>query len=235
MRPLPAAVLAGGLGTRLGALASDAPKALVDVAGEPFIAHQLRLLASKGVREAVLCIGHLGAPLKEYVGDGARFGLAVRYSEDGPALLGTGGALKKALPLLGPEFWVTYGDAYLDTDYAAVLRRFDAARPKALMTVYRNAGRWVPSNARFDGARVTVYDKEDRSGTLEHLDYGLLLVTPAALAAVPDGRPCDLAGVLQGLAAAGELAGFEAPERFYEVGTPEGLAGMTERIRELKR
>lgn len=235
MRMPPAAVLAGGLGTRLGALAKDSPKALVDVAGEPFVAHQLRLLAAKGVREAVLCVGHHGAQIASYVGDGARFGLSVRFSEDGPALLGTAGALKKALPLLGPVFWVTYGDAYLDTDYAAVLARFEAARPKALMTVYRNEGRWVPSNARLEGGRVAVYDKEDRSGALRHLDYGLLLLTPEALAGVPDGERSDLADVLKALAASGGLAGCEVTERFYEVGTPEGLAGLRERIKELKR
>jgi NDP-sugar pyrophosphorylase family protein len=231
----PAAVLAGGLGTRLGALAADRPKALVEVAGEPFIAHQLRLLAAKGVRRAVLCVGHHGAALRDFVGDGSRYGLETAFSEDGPTPLGTGGALKKALPLLGPAFWVTYGDAYLDTDYAAVLRRFEDARPKALMTVYRNEGRWVPSNARLEGGRVAVYDKADRSGTLRHVDYGLLLLTPAALAGLPDGAPADLAGALKGLAAAGELLGFEVAERFYEVGTPEGLARTAERLKELKR
>lgn len=231
----PAAVLAGGLGTRLGALAADRPKALVEVAGEPFIAHQLRLLAAKGVGRAVLCVGHHGAAIRAFVGDGSRFGLEAVFSEDGPALLGTGGALKKALPLLGPAFWVTYGDAYLDTDYGAVLRRFEEARPKALMTVYRNEGRWVPSNARLEDGRVAVYDKADRSGTLRHVDYGLLLLTPAALAGVPDGAPADLAAALKGLASAGELLGVEVAERFYEVGTPEGLARTAERLKELKR
>ena len=234
MRVPPAAVLAGGLGTRLGSLARGGPKALVEVNGEPFLGHQLRLLASKGVREAVLCVGHGAGPIKEFVGDGSRWGLRARFSEDGPVLLGTGGALKKALPLLGSEFWVTYGDAYLDTDYARVLAAFEQTRPKALMTVYKNEGRWVTSNARLEGSRVAAYDKADRSGTFHHVDWGLLLLSAAALAGVPEGIPADLSDALKTLAAAGELAGVEVMEPFYEVGTPDGVTRTAEKLKELK-
>src|SRR5438128_2387245 len=101
----PVAILAGGLATRLRSVTSTIPKAMVSVAGEPFIAHQLRLLQSRGASRAVLCLGHLGKQVCDFVGDGRRFGVDVEYSFDGEALVGTGGALRKALPFLGDVFF----------------------------------------------------------------------------------------------------------------------------------
>ncbi|MDB5354444.1 MAG: nucleotidyl transferase [Phycisphaerales bacterium] len=124
---IPVALLAGGLATRLRPITQAIPKALVDVGGRPFIDHQLSLLARHGVRDVVLCLGHLGAQVEEYVGDGSSHGLNVRYSYDGETLVGTAGALRWALPMLGDVFWVMYGDSYMDIDYPAVLKHFEAA------------------------------------------------------------------------------------------------------------
>src|SRR5579872_5855079 len=137
---LPVAILAGGLATRLRPLTDKIPKALVDVNGEPFIAHQLRLLASRGIPRVVLCLGYRGEMVRDFVGDGWEFGLQVNYSFDGPELRGTAGAIHQALPLLGDSFFVLYGDSYLPCDYAAVEQAFLTSGKTALMTVFCNEG-----------------------------------------------------------------------------------------------
>jgi NDP-sugar pyrophosphorylase family protein len=157
----PVAILAGGRATRLLPLTQDLPKALVPVAGEPFISHQLKLLRREGIDRVVLCLGHLGERVQDYVVDGRGFDLAVDYSFDGEQPLGTGGALKRAIPLLGDSFFVLYGDSYLDIAYSEPLAIFRKSGAGALMTVLRNEGRWDRSNVRFDGDRVLCYDKKD--------------------------------------------------------------------------
>ena len=214
-------ILAGGLGTRLGEAVALTPKPLVEVAHRPFLLHQLELLAAHGAREVVLCTGYLGDQIREAVGDGRRLGLHVRYSEDGPRPIGTAGAVRQALPLLGDRFLVLYGDTYLRIDYAAVDRHSDVRGLPALMTVLRNQGRWDTSNVVFDGDRVLRYDKAAPDPAFSYIDYGLSVLTPAALDHAPDAD--DLAAVFSSLAAAGELAGYEAFERFYEIGTPAAL------------
>jgi NDP-sugar pyrophosphorylase family protein len=216
------ALLAGGLATRLGARAQKLPKSMISVAGEPFIAHQLRLLAGKGVREVVVCAGHLGEQIADFVGDGARFGLRVGHVHDGPRLLGTGGALRNALPLLGECFFVMYGDSYLDLSFAAVAEAYLAQPLPALMVVCRNQDRWDRSNAAYARGRVLRYDKQGTG--LDFIDHGLGVLRREVLASRPAGVPFDLADVYRALAAAGELAGFETDTRFYEIGSPDGLA-----------
>jgi NDP-sugar pyrophosphorylase family protein len=221
---LPVAILAGGTATRIRPISETVPKALIAVAGEPFVAHQLRLLRREGIERVVLCVGHLGEMIRDHVGDGARFGLKVDYSFDGDTLLGTGGALKRALPRLGDAFFVLYGDSYLDVAYAPVEATFRRAGTPALMTVFRNEGRWDTSNVTFDGSRVVRYDKRAPTADMHYIDYGLGILTPATLARRPAASAFDLAEVYGALAAAGELAGYEAMRRFYEIGTPAGLA-----------
>lgn len=228
---LPVAILAGGLATRMGALTADTPKALLDVAGEPFVFHQLRLLRAGGFRRVVMCVGHLGERVQAAVGDGRRFDLEVEWLFDGPRLLGTGGALRRALPRLGPRFAVVYGDSYLRCDYRAIARAFLASGKLALMTVYRNDGAFDASNVELEGAsaesgsaaRIAVYDKKRRTPAMHHIDYGLGLFDARAFDGVPDDRPGDLAALYQELLARGELAGFEVPERFHEIGSVAGL------------
>jgi N-acetyl-alpha-D-muramate 1-phosphate uridylyltransferase len=221
---VPVAILAGGLATRLGPAARQTPKALMAVAGRPFIEHQLALLKRENVRQVVLLVGHLGEMLRSHVGTGARFGLDVAYSFDGDQPLGTGGALRRALPLLGEAFFVLYGDSYLDIALAAVLEAFRKSRQPALMTVFRNDGRWDTSNVLFDGSHVIRYDKRAPTPDMRHIDYGLGVVTAEALSAFPADTAFDLADVYAKLSTAGHLAGYEADRRFYEIGTPTGLA-----------
>jgi NDP-sugar pyrophosphorylase family protein len=225
---LPIAILAGGLATRLRPVTETIPKALIEIAGEPFLAHQLRLLRAAGYERVVMCAGYLGEMVREFAGDGAAFGLHVDYSFDGPRLLGTAGALVRALPLLGDRFSVIYGDSYLPCDYAAAERAFADSGRLGLMTVYRNEGRWDSSNVEFDGARVVRYDKANRTPAMRHIDYGLGMLRREALAGVPPDQPYDLAGVYQDLVRRGELAAWESPDRFYEIGSHEGIADLTE-------
>jgi NDP-sugar pyrophosphorylase family protein len=227
-----ALILAGGLATRLGPLTARRPKSLIEVAGVPFIRLQLDLLKRNGIRAAVLAVGHLAEAIEAEVGDGARCGIAVRYSHDGPARLGTGGAVKKALPLLAGPFFVLYGDSYLTCDYQAVARGFETAPDaEGLMTVFRNEGRWGASNILFEGGRIAKYDKADRDPAMRHIDYGLNILTHAAFLGCPEGEEFDLSAVFQRLLTRGRLAAFEVPERFYEIGSHDGLVDLAAYLR----
>jgi len=224
---LPVAILAGGLATRLRPLTEAIPKALLPIRGEPFLAHQLRLLSRSGIDRAVLCLGYLGGQIQNYTGDGAAFHLRLDYSFDGPTPLGTAGALRKALPLLGDEFLVLYGDSYLPCDYGAVENAFHAAGKAALMTVFRNRGLWDSSNVEFSESRIRAYDKTNRTPEMHYIDYGLGVMRREVFEAVPGG-PADLAAVYQDCLRRGELAGFEVAERFYEIGSPQGIHDLEE-------
>lgn len=228
---VPVAVLTGGLATRLRPMTHSVPKALVPVAGRPFIDHQLTLLHRHGVRRVVLCLGHLGDQIRARVGAGTSYGLEVRYSADGPRLLGTGGALRQAAPLLGEAFWVLYGDSYLDFDYAAALDHFDA-RPAAhgLMMVFANHDRWDRSNVVFRDGQLVRYDKRAQTPDMTHIDYGAALLRRAALGQMPPDEPYDLADLYAGLVARGEMIGYEVTQRFYEIGSPEGLRETAARL-----
>jgi N-acetyl-alpha-D-muramate 1-phosphate uridylyltransferase len=223
MTRLPVAILAGGLATRLGPLTRQVPKSLLDVAGRPFIHHQLRQLQGQGVRRVVLCLGHLGERVLEAIGDGSAFGLEVLASFDGPELRGTAGAIRQALPLLGAAFFVLYGDSYLECDYQAVQRAYEASGRLALMTVFRNEGQWDSSNVEFRDGRVLAYDKAAHTAAMRYIDYGLGVFDRRAFDTVPEAGPHDLAAVYQGLLRRGELAGFEVTQRFYEIGSIAGL------------
>jgi MurNAc alpha-1-phosphate uridylyltransferase len=216
-------VLAGGLGTRLGQAVADTPKPLLEVAGAPFLRHQLRLLKAHGARRVVLCVGYLGERIEAALGDGADEGLELRYAYDGPDLRGTAGAIRGALDQLGDAFLVLYGDTYLRLDYRAVQATFEASGMPALMTVLRNEGLWDASNVVLDGNRIVTYDKRAPAPDMKWIDYGLGILTAEALDAAGPGEP-DLAGVYHELARTGRLAAYEATERFYEIGTPEALA-----------
>jgi len=221
---LPVAILAGGLATRLRPATERLPKALIPVAGRPFIEHQLALLRRQGYRRVVICTGYLGEMIERQVGDGARWEMEIAFAYDGPALLGTGGALRRALPKLGSEFFVLYGDSYLPCDFGAVERAFAASRQPALMTVFRNQGRWDTSNVLLRDSRVVRYDKRQPSAQMQHIDYGLGALRDSVLESYADGVAFDLAEVYAALAESGRLAAFEVSERFYEIGSAAGLA-----------
>jgi MurNAc alpha-1-phosphate uridylyltransferase len=222
----PAAVLCGGLAKRLGSVTASVPKSLISICGEPFLAHQLRLLRERGVTEAVLCVGHLGNMIQDFAGDGSRFGVHLSYSEDGPLLLGTAGAIKRALPLLSECFFVIYGDSYLPCDYEEVARQFSNTDARGLMTVYRNEGKFDSSNVEYEAGRIIRYDKRNQTPAMAFIDYGLGVFRRAAFRDVPEDRPFDLADVYAGLLAEDSLAAAEIGERFYEIGSPQGIADL---------
>lgn len=230
-RLFPVAILAGGLATRLRPLTDAIPKALVDINGEPFVFHQLRLLRRAGIERVVLCVGYLGEQVAERVGDGAALGLDVTNSFDGPQLLGTAGAVKRALSLLGDSFFVVYGDSYLECDYAAVQKAFVESDKPALMTVYRNEGNWDTSNVEFAGGRILAYDKRQHTPRMRHIDYGLGVFHATAFDGVRAGETCDLAALYQALLARDRLAACEVAQRFYEVGSPAGIDELRQHLK----
>lgn len=217
----PICILAGGLGSRLGSAVADTPKPLLDVAGEPFLLHQLRLLAAHGAAQVVLCVGYRGEQIVERIGS-ERYGIAIRYSHDGLKPIGTLGAIRKAAPLLGRRFLVLYGDTYLRIDYRACVQAWIASGLPAMMTVLLNADRWDRSNAAFDGTLVTAYDKLAPTPAMRWIDYGLGGFEASALGLrAPEAN--DVADLYQELARSQQLFGYRATERFYEIGTPEAL------------
>lgn len=222
----PVAVLAGGLGTRLHPITTVIPKNLIEVAGRPYVAHQLELFFRRGIRDVVFCVGHLGTQIEEYLKDGREFGLKIRYSYDGDKLRGTGGAIVRAIPMLGEEFFVTYGDSYLDIPYDEVVDAFRASGAPALMSVFRNDNSWDKSNVEFRDGRIIVYDKKNRTAAMRHIDYGLLVMSPAAFSGWEAIENFDLAELLGPMAKAGRLAGFETTTRFYETGSQSGIADL---------
>lgn len=228
----PAAILAGGLATRLRPATEKIPKALIAVAGQPFLAHQLRLLRGAGIRKVVVCVGYRGEMIEDEFSDGSRFGVELSYSFDGPELLGTGGAIKKALPLLGTHFLVLYGDSYLPIDYAAPARAFLASGKPGLMTVFRNEGRWDTSNVSFSHGVIQSYSKRRQTAEMQHIDYGLGVLSDRVFSGREHNETFDLADIYSDLVARNELAGFEISERFYEIGSPEGLAELDAMLRQ---
>lgn len=220
---LPVAILAGGLATRLRPITETIPKSLVTVAGRPFLSHQLEQLAGQGFGKVVLCVGHLGEMIEEMYGDGSAFGIELRYSFDGPQLLGTGGALRRALHHLGDAFFVLYGDSYLPIHFPEVGTAFLESGKDGLMTVYRNEGLYDSSNVRFENGRILRYDKSSGDREMRHIDYGLSLLKSAVFEALPAGERCDLAQIMADLLSRGQLAAFEVKERFYEIGSHRGL------------
>jgi N-acetyl-alpha-D-muramate 1-phosphate uridylyltransferase len=225
---LPVAILAGGLATRLRPMTDRVPKALLSIAGRPFILHQLGLLKNQGIDRVVLCVGHLGEQVEELVGDGRNLGLAIQYSFDGIELLGTGGALKKALPLLGDDFFVLNGDSYLPCSFARIQSAYESARRPALMTVLRNDCRWDKSNILFENGELTEYNKQSPRLDMSHIDYGLTVFSKHVFAPYRGSTAIDLADICRKLSKAGQVAAFEVSERFYEIGSPQGIRDTEE-------
>ena len=223
---IPVAILAGGLATRLRPITEKIPKVLLPVAGKPFLAHQLELLRKQGITRAVLCLGHLGEIVEREFGDGRAHGVHIEYAFDGPVLLGTGGALKRALPKLGDIFFVLYGDSYLPIPFAPVADFFERSGKPGLMTVYRNEGKFDTSNVVFADGAIEVYDKTNKRPEMRHIDYGLSMFRREAFDEFPADKPFDLADVMQRLVAHNQLAGFEVKERFYEIGSHAGLSEL---------
>ncbi|MCJ7435789.1 MAG: nucleotidyltransferase family protein [Anaerolineales bacterium] len=223
MNLYPVVILAGGLATRLRPITEKIPKALVEVAGLPFVAHQLRLLFSHGIRHVIISAWYRGEMIRGSVGDGKQFGVSVEYVFDGETPLGTGGAIRQALNLVDGPFFVLYGDSYLPCDYADIQAHFDRHAQPGLMTVYRNQGKWDTSNVEMVDGQILCYNKKNRTPRMEFIDYGLSLFQPEVFTSLPEGQPADLAEIYQKLVADHGLLAYEVKQRFYEIGSFEGL------------
>ena len=226
----PVVIIAGGLATRLFPVTKKLPKSLIEVAGRPFIDHQLALLREKGITQVILCVGNLGEMIESQVGDGARYGLDVRYSYDGEVLLGTGGAIKKASAFLPDIFIILYGDSYLDLDIVPIVRQFYTVNLPVLMTVYRNRNAFDTSNILVHNKKVIRYDKTVRDPAMEYIDYGLIVIRKTVFDIYPPNEPFDLSFMLAHFVAAGMVAAFEVEKRFYEIGSIQGIKETEEYI-----
>ena len=227
----PVAILAGGLAKRLRPATDKTPKALLSIAGEPFLIHQLRLLHSQGLCRIVLCVGYLGEMIKTELGDGSSLGMQIGYSFDGPTLLGTGGALKRALPKLSEQFLVIYGDSYMPVDYPGIVEAFVLSKKSALMAILENEGRWDASNVWFEAGEIHRYDKKLRIAEMRHIDYGIAVLSGQVFTPYPDDLAFDLADVYARLVSDKQMAAYEVHQRFYEIGSPEGLAELDSLLR----
>lgn len=218
------AILAGGYAKRLYPVTKTIPKSMIEVVGRPFVAHQLELLKRNGFKNIVICSGHLSQQIEDFVGDGKTFGLSVRFSVDGKKLLGTAGAIRKALPLLTDIFLVMYGDSYLDINFQAVVDYFSFHDKKGLMTVLKNNNKWDQSNVVYENGNVVAYDKKTRDQKAEYIDYGLGLLRKTAFDESNQKEVFDLVELYKDLIRKEQMLGFEVKKRFYEIGSPAGLA-----------
>jgi NDP-sugar pyrophosphorylase family protein len=212
------------------------PKALLPVGGVPFLDRLLDRLAECDVDDVLLLLGHMGGLVERHLATRASPRPRVRTASEGETLLGTAGALRAAASDLDERFVVTYGDSYLPFDYRSPLERL-AADPDALgcMAVYENHDRFEPSNARVAGGRVVAYDKARPTGSdFDHVDYGATALRREVVLALAPGRPLALSDVQRDLARGGRLLALVASERFYEIGSPAGLADL-ERHLEARR
>ena len=232
---LPLAILAGGFATRLGPLTENYPKCLLDINGRPFVDWQLELLVSKGFTDFVLCVSFKSELIQEHLGDGDRFGARIIYSKDGETQLGTGGAIRKALPVLGSKFGVIYGDSYLPVNYFAVEQKFLNTNGMALMTIFRNRGEFDVSNVEYKEVRLVNYEKGTVNPKMHYIDYGLSYFAAESFNSTPAETPFDLAHLCHELASQRKLDGFEVSERFYEIGSAQGIEEFTKYLREVPR
>jgi NDP-sugar pyrophosphorylase family protein len=230
----PVAILAGGLATRLYPVTKTIPKSMIELAGKTFISHQIELLKKKGITRVVICTGYLGEQIKDFLKDGTEHGISVDYSFDGDKLLGTGGALKKALPLLGNIFFVMYGDSYLNTDFKSILDYFLSHDKMGLMTVYKNENLWDKSNIIYSEGKILKYDKKDISPEMKYIDYGLGLLRKEAFQNITENEVLDLADLYKELINREGMLGYEVKERFYEIGSSEGLEETEKYLKKTK-
>lgn len=228
---LPVVILAGGLATRLHPVTLELPKSLIDIDGFPFIHHQLLLLREKGVTQVILCVGHLGEQIESYVGDGSRYGIDVRYSYDGDHLLGTGGAVKKASSQLSGACMILYGDSYLDVDYREIGEFFFKGSQPVLMTIYHNQNTLDSSNIRMINGTIEKYEKGIRDPSMEYVDYGLIVIQIEVFDRYPSSEPFDLSTVLSTCVDSGEVTAYEVRNRFYEIGSVQGMKETADYIR----
>jgi len=230
---LPIAILAGGLATRLGNLTDTIPKSLIEINGRPFIDWQIDQLVNAGYSRFVLCVSHKSDLIRSHLGDGSRWAVDIQYSHDGNTQLGTGGAIKNALPILGQSFAVIYGDSYLPIKYSAVEEVFLASGLQGLMTIYANSNEFDNSNVEYSHGVLVNYDKATRNSRMQHIDYGLTYFRSRAFDKFLEASSFDLSDVYTQLLNDEELGGFEVVERFYEIGSLQGIDDFSKFLRKV--
>jgi len=222
----PIAVLAGGMATRLFPLTQEIPKSMINISGKPFIHWQLKLLSESGLKKIVLCLGVKSQLIEEYVGDGSQYGLEIRYSFDGESPLGTAGALAKALPLLGETFGVLYGDSYLEINYKSIMEFYSVQEKAGLMTIFNNTNQFDASNVELKEGLIIQYSKSNLSNRMQHIDYGFSILGRKSFRELPQNTNVDLTEVIGGLVSKGELLGYEVENRFFEIGSFQGIEDL---------
>lgn len=222
---LPVAILAGGLATRIRPLTEKIPKSLIEVAGRPFIEYQLKFIHKQGIRNVVLCLGYQGELIEEFVGDGSQYGLNISYSHDGKKLLGTGGSIKKALPLLSDNFFILYGDSFLPIEFKLVENFFmkNHLNKSGLMTILSNRNKWDKSNVSYSNNELVEYNKKNSSSEMSYIDYGLSILSKKAFNDYKAKKFFDLADLYHDLSINDQLLAYEVHERFYEIGSFDGI------------
>jgi NDP-sugar pyrophosphorylase family protein len=226
-------ILAGGLATRLRPLTETIPKSLIEINGIPFVFHQLNLLKSKGIKNVIFCTGYLGESIKEAIGNGNSLGMNINYINDGESLLGTGGAIKQALPLLEESFFITYGDSYLDCDYLELKRVFEKNKFSAIMSIYKNNNLWDKSNVEFnsDQSKIVAYSKLNKTKAMNYIDFGLSVVNKSIFNDFYNTGIFDLAELFERMSHNGILGGFEVKQRFYEIGSIQGIEELNQHLK----
>lgn len=216
------AILAGGLATRLGGLAKNWPKSMLQIQGKPFLEYQLEFLKRGEIEDIVLCVGHMGEQIEQYFGDGRKYGVKIRYSrEDKP--LGTAGALKRAEKLLDDPFFTMFGDSFINLDFGRVMAHFNSQNKLALMTVYKNHDRYGRSNTEIEGNLLKKFSKKEKTADMVYIEYGVDLFRKEALDMIPENESYSLDDLFPRLIGREELLAFEVNDRFYEIGSLQGL------------
>ena len=219
--------MCGGLATRLGSLAKNIPKSMIDIEGKPFLEHQIEMLKKHNITDIVLCAGYLSEKIEDYFGDGSKFGVNIKYSHDGKKPLGPIGAIKNAESLLDDVFFIMYGDSYLSVDFQKAYSFFKEHDKLGLMVVYKNNDKYDKSNLIIKDNMVVGYKEKEAV----YIDYGTSIISKKALDLVPKNTMYSTGQFFSDLISKKELLAFEAEKRFYHIGSPDALGELRNYIR----
>jgi len=218
----------------MSSFTKDLPKSMIPINGVPFISYQLELLKKNGVTDVILSIGYKGDVIRGYVGNGKKWGINIQYSDEGDVLRGTGGAVRWIAEqnLLPKKFFLLYGDSYLMVNYQAIWKIFDNNKKSILLTVYKNNGRWDKSNIIFENGKIILYNKYAPDKTkMNFIEYGLSIFTKKIVHNYFFQREnFDLADIYNLLSKQSLLTGYEVKNRFYEIGSQQGLKDLSDKL-----
>jgi NDP-sugar pyrophosphorylase family protein len=218
-------ILAGGMATRLGDRTKNIPKSLIEVNGKKFIDYQLSQLASFEFTNVVICTGHLGHLIEEYVQDGEKWNIKVQYSRESKELLGTGGAIKNALPLLDEKFAVLYGDSYL-TENLGLISNLQSHNP-CIMTIYENVNGTDRSNVFFESPEKWSYSKSKKIFEANYIDYGFMILDRNFFGQYESRSKFDLSEFLEFCCKNGLIEPLIVNSGYFEIGSEEGISSFT--------